>query len=189
MGALGLSTTRAKTSTSCRAALARRSARVQASTLAPSGQHLFDQNHPAARRFPPAGPADTLNATCPCWPARTRQPDLLLGRSHLLQQIARKLDAALPADRPGRLAGLVEAVVPGAPPVQRRSEPVGALGHSRPARAIRQSWRARDRCGPAISAHAPACAQVRHSLPPARGRRDARSQDACLRAGRRDFGF
>ena len=134
--------------------------------------------------------AATLNAPCTllarcgrdrpicCWVGRTAP-----------QRVARHLHAALPRDRPaparrtGCSGGSSLAASAAAPAPARR--PRRAV-RARPAPSSGPS-QAPDRCGPGISAHAPACARRRHSAP-RRGRAhrpaDRRSPPSTTGRGR-----
>ncbi len=162
-----MSTTRANTSTSTEAALARSSARAQASVVAPEvrtssiriSAAALDLGGSLGRHLERA-----LHVGCAL---RPRQSDLLLGRPHPPQRVRRHFHAGLPRDHPRQRAGLVVAAAPAAAPVQRhRDQRVGLVQavRARPAPSSGPS-RAPDRCGPGISAHAPACARHRHSAP------------------------
>ena len=167
MGALWVSTTRANTSTSTEAALARSSARAQASTVAPEVRTSSIRTTRRPWISDCAVGGDLECALHVAGALRPRQADLLLGRPDAPQRLRCHLDAALPFDRPaparrtGCSGGSSRAASAAAPEPARR-----------PRRAIRARRapssgpsRAPDRCGPGISAHAPACARRRHSAP------------------------
>ena len=126
MGALWVSTTRANTSTSTCAALARSSARAQASMVAPEVR----TSSTSTTRRPAiswAFSGKTLNAPCTL-AARcgSRQSDLLQGGPDPPQRVARYRNAALLLDRASERAGLVVAPAPAAPPMQRhRNQHIG----------------------------------------------------------------
>ncbi len=119
MGALGVSTTRANTSTSTCDAFALKSARAQASSVAP----VVRTSSTSTIRRPwtcDFASAESWNAPCTLL-ARC-------ARDSPLQQAAAQCDPALPFDGARERAGLIEAAAPGAPPVQRhRDQHVGAV--------------------------------------------------------------
>ena len=173
MGARWLSTTRANTSTSTCAALARSSARAQASVVAPE---VRTSSIRTTRRPCDIGAAfggDLEGALHIAGALRPRQPDLLLGRPDAPQRLGGQLHAGLARNHPRQRAGLVVAAAPAAPPVQRhRHQHVGLVEQFLPGARHPAAHRAApDRCGPGISAHGPACARRRHSAP-RRGRAD-----------------
>ena len=126
MGALWVSTTRANTSTSTDAALARKSARAQASTVAPEVRtsSTSTRRRPCNFRSPVIG--DLERALHVAGALRSGQADLLLGRPHAPQRFGGNLYAALPGDHPRQCTGLVVTAAPRPPPVQRyRDQRVG----------------------------------------------------------------
>ncbi len=166
MGALWVSTTRANTSTSTDAALARKSARAQASTVAPE---VRTSSTSTTRR--PAISAlrsdATLKAPCTllarsdrdrpicCWVGRTRRS----ASEASLTPLCRSMTA--PAPPTGYSVGSSRAA----------SAAVPAPAH-RPRRAVHDlrapssgPSQAPDRCDPGISVHVPRCARHRHSAP------------------------
>ena len=129
MGALGLSTTRAKTSTSTCAALARSRARAQASSVAPEVSTSSIKTTPPARRFRPAGRQIPGMRPAHCWRAgaATVRPAARSARTRCSTS-PRSLTPLCPFDRARQRAGLVVAAVPGPPPMQRHGDQhVGAV--------------------------------------------------------------
>ena len=138
------------------------------------GQHIVDQHHPAALRSRRCARARPGTRPAHCWRARFRDSPTCcrVGRTRRSASAA-TVTPRLPRDRAGQRAGLVEAAAPGAPPVQRhrhqqRRPRRGVRGRRAPSSGPSS---APDRCGPGISAHAPACGRRRHSEP-RRGRAD-----------------
>ena len=128
MGALWVSTTRANTSTSTGAALARNSARAQASTVAPEVRtsSTSTTRRPSISVLPVG--RDLERALDVAGALRPRQADLLLGRPDAPQRFGSHLYAGLPLDDARQRAGLVVTAAPAAPPVQRhRNQHIGLV--------------------------------------------------------------
>ncbi len=169
-----MSTTRANTSTSTCAALARSSARAQASVVAPevrtSSIRMTRRPWISALRS-----AATLKAPWTLAGAlRPGQPDLLLGRADAPERLGGQFHAALARNHPRQRAGLVVAAAPAAPPVQRnRHQHVGLVeqflaraGHpaahrGRQIGAVLVFQRMNQRAGDVVIAHRGAGALVR----------------------------
>ena len=128
MGALWVSTTRANTSTSTAAALARNSARAQASTVAPEVRtsSISTTRRPAMSALPVG--RDLERALHVAGALRPRQADLLLGRPHPPKRFGGQFHAGLALDHARQRAGLVVAAAPAPPPVQRyRNQHIGLV--------------------------------------------------------------
>ena len=128
MGALWVSTTRANTSTSTCAALARNSARAQASDVAPE---VSTSSTRTTRRPWMSAVRSGATLKAPCTLAArcgAGQPDLLFGGPHPPQRLGGHFHPALLPDHPGQGAGLVVAAAPAAPPMQgNRHQHVGLV--------------------------------------------------------------
>ncbi len=126
MGGLWVSTTRANTSTSTEAALARSSARAQASTVAPE---VRTSSIRTTRRpwTSDCRSAATLNAPCTLLARCDRDSPTCcsVGRTRRSASDAH-FDAGLPLDDARQRAGLVVTAAPAPPPVQRyRNQHIG----------------------------------------------------------------
>ena len=126
MGAWWLSTTRANTSTSTCAALARNNARAQASIVAPEVRtsSIRMTRRPAISALRSAA---TLNAPCTLLARCGRDSPICCSvGADAPQRLGGQFDAALARNHPRQRAGLVVAAAPAAPPMQgNRHQHVG----------------------------------------------------------------
>ena len=134
MVALWASTTRANTSTSTEAALARSSARAQASTVAPEVR--TSSTRTTRRPSNPVLPVgrDLERALYVAGALRPGQADLLLGRTDAPKRFGCHFHAGLPLDGARQRPGLVVTAAPAPPPVQRYRDQYIGLAEQFPAR-------------------------------------------------------
>ena len=123
-----VSTTRANTSTSTCAALARNKARAQASVVAPEVRTSSIRTTRRPWMSARAVGGDLEGALHIAGALRPRQPDLLFGRPDPPERLGGQFHPGLARNHPRQRAGLVVAAAPATPPMQgNRDQHVGFI--------------------------------------------------------------